>query len=96
MSAMKAVLLIAAGYAVMSVVTFLAFARDKRAARRGRRRTPERVLHTLELLGGWPGAIAAQRLIRHKSSKASYRLVLIAIIAAHLIAWGLLAWLLLN
>ncbi|MEZ6242991.1 MAG: DUF1294 domain-containing protein [Phycisphaerales bacterium] len=93
---MRAALLIAAAYLVMSVATFLAFAFDKRAARRGRPRTPERVLHTLELLAGWPGALAAQRLLHHKSRKPSYRLVLAAIITLHLLAWALLAWLLLN
>jgi len=92
----RLVLLIAAAYLVMSVATFAAFAFDKRAARRGRPRTPERVLHTLELLGGWPGALAAQRLLRHKSKKPAYRLVLALIIAAHILAWALLAWLLLN
>ncbi len=93
---MKAVLLIAAAYLVVSIATFAMFARDKRAARRRLPRTPERVLHTLELLGGWPGALAAQRLLRHKSRKPSYRLVLALIICAHLIAWAALAWLLLN
>ncbi len=93
---MRAALLIAAAYLLMSLATFWAFARDKRAARRGRPRTPERVLHTLELLGGWPGALAAQRLLRHKSRKHSYRLVLALIIGAHLIAWAVLTWLMIN
>ena len=76
-------------YAVMSVITFGAFALDKRAARAGRWRTPERSLHTLELLGGWPGALAAMRLIRHKNRKGSYVAVLALIIALHGTAWGL-------
>ncbi len=88
--------LIASVYAVLSVVTFIVFASDKRAARRGRRRVPERTLHALELACGWPGALLAMRLLRHKSSKRPYRTVLWLIIAIHLIAWGALAWIWLN
>ena len=40
---------------------------------RNARRTPESTLHLFGLLGGWPGALAAQRLFRHKSSKASFQ-----------------------
>ena len=64
---------LAGWYAVASLATFLAYAIDKRAARLGRRRTPERTLLLLGLAGGWPGALLAQRLVRHKSSKASFQ-----------------------
>lgn len=59
-------------YAVASVACFIVYALDKSAARNGRRRTPERTLLLLGLAGGWPGALAAQRLLRHKSSKTSF------------------------
>lgn len=93
---MRMLLLIACVYAVLSVVTFVVFAHDKRAAKRGRRRVPERTLHALELACGWPGAILAMRLLRHKSAKRPYRAVLMAIITIHVIAWGALAWIWLN
>ena len=80
---------ILAGYAAMSLVTFGAFAWDKRSARLGRWRTSERTLHTLELLGGWPGAILAMRLVRHKNRKGRYIAVLALIVAVHLAAWAL-------
>ncbi|GAB3507073.1 DUF1294 domain-containing protein [Pseudoxanthomonas daejeonensis] len=54
-------------------VTWIAYALDKHAAQRGRRRTPEATLHLLELAGGWPGALLAQRALRHKTRKHSYR-----------------------
>lgn len=79
-------------YAVMSVVTFAAFAIDKRAAHRGRWRTPERTLHTLELLGGWPGALLAMRLVRHKRRKGRYVAVLWGIIALHAAVWAAAVW----
>jgi uncharacterized membrane protein YsdA (DUF1294 family)/cold shock CspA family protein len=63
-------------YLVLSVLTFLAYARDKSAARKGRWRTSERMLHLLALAGGWPGALIAQQTLRHKSRKGSFRFVL--------------------
>ena len=78
---------IAVGYGVMSAATFLAFASDKRAARLGRRRTPEATLHLLELLGGFPGSLLAQWAIRHKNAKASYQVVFWLIVALHAATW---------
>lgn len=74
-------------YILMSGAAFIVFAIDKRAAGRGDRRTPERVLHTLELLGGWPGALLAVYLLRHKSAKLRFRLIQWGIIALHIAAW---------
>lgn len=51
------------------MVTFLVYALDKSAARRGRWSVPERMLHTFALAGGWPGALLAQTFLRHKSAK---------------------------
>jgi uncharacterized membrane protein YsdA (DUF1294 family) len=85
-------LLVAAVYAGMSLVTFVAFAWDKSRAKRAQRRVPERTLHLLELLGGWPGALAGQRWLRHKSEKLSYRIVLWVIVLLHLAGWGAFAY----
>jgi uncharacterized membrane protein YsdA (DUF1294 family)/cold shock CspA family protein len=60
-------------YLILSTVTFFAYGWDKVSATGGHRRTPESSLHTLELLGGWPGGWLAQPLWRHKSRKASYQ-----------------------
>lgn len=62
-------------YLVASAMTFIAYAIDKSAAKNNQWRTPENTLHLLALLGGWPGALAAQRLLRHKSAKASFQAI---------------------
>ena len=56
-------------YGAMSLVTFLVYAMDKSAARRGAGRTSETTLHLLALVGGWPGALLAQQWLRHKSCR---------------------------
>lgn len=61
-------------YAVLSLLTFILYAIDKTAARRQARRIPENTLHIYALLGGWPGALLAQQLLRHKSVKRSFRI----------------------
>ena len=62
-------------YCGLSVLTMLAYAKDKMAAQRGRWRVQESTLHLLALLGGWPGALFAQYSFRHKSSKQDFRKV---------------------
>jgi uncharacterized membrane protein YsdA (DUF1294 family)/cold shock CspA family protein len=62
-------------YFVMSVVTYLVYWGDKRAAMVGRWRTPESTLQLMALLCGWPGAWLAQRWLRHKTSKRSFQRV---------------------
>jgi uncharacterized membrane protein YsdA (DUF1294 family) len=60
---------------LISGISYVCYAVDKRRAQEGRWRTPELVLHFTELLGGWPGAFLAQRRLRHKVSKFSYQFV---------------------
>lgn len=60
-------------YSVLSVIAFAAYGLDKRAARRDRPRTSEQNLLTLGLLGGWPGALVAQQVFRHKTRKRTFR-----------------------
>jgi uncharacterized membrane protein YsdA (DUF1294 family)/cold shock CspA family protein len=64
------------GFLVLSVVTFAAYWLDKQAARRRTWRTRESTLHLLALLGGWPGALIARGLFRHKTTKQPFRSVL--------------------
>ena len=66
-----------------SVAAFLAHGIDKHAAARQGRRVPEAALHLLALLGGWPGALLAMGLLRHKTRKAGFLLVTAGIVVLH-------------
>jgi uncharacterized membrane protein YsdA (DUF1294 family)/cold shock CspA family protein len=77
-------------YLVLSLVTFLAYALDKSAAESGQWRTQESTLHIFGLAGGWPGAIFAQQLLRHKSKKREFQAVFWITV---LINCGALIWL---
>ena len=62
-------------YLAVSIITFAVYALDKSASKSDRWRTRERTLHLFGLLGGWPGALIAQRLLRHKSKKQSFQVL---------------------
>ncbi|MEX0331214.1 MAG: DUF1294 domain-containing protein [Puniceicoccaceae bacterium] len=68
---------------VVNGVTFLTYRRDKLRAGTGEWRVPERRLHLLELLGGWPAAWLAREVLRHKSAKLSFRIVSWMIVGAY-------------
>lgn len=71
--------------AVVSVAAFVVYGIDKRRAQRNRRRIPERNLHLLSLLGGWPGAFVGQRVFRHKTQKLSFQIVFLLCVILHLV-----------
>lgn len=62
-------------FAAMSCVAFTLYGLDKRAAKRSEQRTPENKLQLCSLLGGWPGALLAQQVFRHKSRKRSFQII---------------------
>lgn len=79
-------------YAGMSAVTFGMYAWDKRAAIEHAWRTRESTLQAAALLGGWPGAIAAQQLLRHKNRKPSFQLVFWLLVIVNVGAFVVLIW----
>ncbi|MEQ1737513.1 MAG: DUF1294 domain-containing protein, partial [Rhodoglobus sp.] len=62
-------------YLGVSAITFGAYAIDKSAARLKQARVAETSLILLGMFGGWPGAILAQQLLRHKTTKQTFRAV---------------------
>ncbi|HET7537415.1 MAG TPA: DUF1294 domain-containing protein [Candidatus Didemnitutus sp.] len=80
--------------AVINGFCFLSYWTDKRSAEARGWRVPEITLHGLELVGGWPAAFVAQRLLRHKTAKLGYQFVFWTIVAMYqLVALdALLGW----
>lgn len=73
-----------------NVVAFVAFGIDKRKARKGRWRTPERTLMTMAAVGGALGAWLGMKAFHHKTLHRKFRYG----VPALLIAWlALLGWL---
>ena len=83
----------AALYAVASLLAFGLYRHDKRRAGQGGWRIPENWLHLVELAGGWPGALLAQQVYRHKTRKVSFQLVFWMIVLLHLAGWVDFVWL---
>jgi uncharacterized membrane protein YsdA (DUF1294 family) len=75
-------------YTLVSLVTFATYATDKAQAGLAKRRVPERVLHVLEAIGGWPGALVAQRWFRHKTRKTRFQVIFWLIVLVHAVAVG--------
>lgn len=81
-------------YLSLSLLCFVSYWRDKRAAERGGPRTPEARLLWLGVLCGWPGGLMARRLFRHKTVKQPFRLLFWCGAALNLAALG--GWLYLR
>ena len=79
-------------YLVLSAFAFAAYGIDKQAAKKNRRRTPERILQFLAVAGGWPGAWVAQQTLRHKSSKRSFQIEFWICVIVNLLLLGTLLW----
>lgn len=77
-----------AAYGALSLVAFAAYGLDKIAAKRTARRTPEQTLLTLGLIGGWPGALVAQQLFRHKTRKRTFRRAFWVSVVVNVVALG--------
>ena len=56
----------------INVIAFLAMFIDKRKAKKGTRRIPEKTLFSLVALGGGIGGIAGMYTFRHKTKKARF------------------------
>jgi uncharacterized membrane protein YsdA (DUF1294 family) len=84
-------MLVPAFYGGASLVTFVMYWSDKSAAKAGRSRTPEATLHLFSLAGGWPGALAAQYWLRHKSQKKAFLYPFWGTVAANCAILGWLA-----
>ena len=76
-------------YGLFSVVAFGMYGADKAAAKQGTWRTSESSLHTIGVVGGWPGALVARQVFRHKTIKQPFRTIFWLTVIANCTA---LAW----
>ena len=79
---------------VMSVIAFLMYGWDKRQAKTDGWRVPEKRLHALAFLGGWPGAMFGQIYFRHKTQKNEFKIMTwlaaglhVALIVCYFYSW---------
>ena len=86
LNAASGVLLIV--YGGFSTFAFGLYAGDKSAAQRGTWRTSESTLHLLALVGGWPGALVARQVLRHKTTKQPFRTIFWITVVANCVALG--------
>ena len=76
---------------LINLVTFFVYGADKRRARQGKWRVPEKTLFLLPLLGGSVGALLGMRVFHHKTRKAKFRLGVPAALLLWVLLLGVLA-----
>ncbi|WP_432258093.1 DUF1294 domain-containing protein [Cupriavidus sp. TMH.W2] len=77
-----------------SILAFLAYKVDKTRASRNTWRISEATLHLFALCGDWPGALAAQYLLRHKNRKQEFHVTFwstVALNSGAIVLWRTLA-----
>lgn len=79
---------IAGTYILASLLTYFAYSNDKAAAQENRWRTKESTLHLFGLFGGWPGALVAQKILRHKSKKQEFQFTFWGTVIMNCCAFG--------
>ena len=84
--------LIALWLAAVSGLAVILTVHDKRAARRGARRVPERMLLLVCALGGSAAMLAVMRVIRHKTKHPKFMVGIPVIIAVQVALVVMFAW----
>lgn len=79
-------------YGAVSLLTLLFYGIDKSAAKKDKWRISEAKLHLLSLSGGWPGALLAQQMFKHKRSKSAFMRVYWLTVIVNLILLGLIVF----
>ncbi len=79
--------------ASINVITFAAYGWDKRQARYGGWRVPEKTLHAMAFVGGTVGAFIGSKFFRHKTIKGAFRQMFWAVVIIQVIIVTLLLWL---
>ena len=88
----SSVFALAIWYFAASASAFIMYGLDKAAARKQRWRIRQSTLHLLGLVGGWPGALLAQWLWRHKTRKATFQALFWATAIINCVVFARLVW----
>lgn len=75
-------------FVVMSIITFALYASDKKKAKQGARRIPEKTLLLFSFFGGAIGGFLAMQIKRHKTKAEHWYFTVVNILG---IAWQLAA-----
>ena len=78
--------------AVVNLAAFALMGVDKRRAKRGAWRIPERTLFMPAILGGSPGAILGMQMFRHKTRHRQFAVGIPLILLVQLVIVVLLIW----
>ena len=92
---MNLILPIAAALVVLNVISFSLMAYDKRCARSGKRRVPEKTLFIATACFGGLGGVLGMLLCRHKTKHWYFRVFFPLMLAVQiaLLVFGYLYWL---
>lgn len=87
---MSKIAVIAAALAVLNLFSFSLMAYDKRCAKAGKRRVPEKTLFLAAACFGALGGVLGMQLCRHKTKHWHFRVFFPLMLAAQiaLLAWG--------
>ena len=83
---------LAAFLILTNLAAFVLFAADKRRAERHMWRIPESTLLTAAALGGSLGALLGIHLLRHKTSRLKFTLLVPALLMLHAALFAYLFW----
>lgn len=75
-------------YSGMSLVSYFVYFIDKEKAKNNHWRIPETFILLLDLVGGWPGGLAAQQILRHKNKKIFFQMFFWLIVLLHFVLWA--------
>ena len=72
-------------YICVNVIAFILYGLDKKYAREGRWRIPEKTLLGIALIGGAAGAWIGMQTFRHKSKHMSFRMLVPLFAVVHML-----------
>lgn len=77
---------------IMSAIAFFSYWRDKKLAKKGAYRTPEKTLLLLAACLGGPGAFLGMKVFRHKTKHLRFQIIVPVCMVIQLLALCLIAY----